>query len=108
MPAIAENMTEVVRNLLVYRARDAHDQVVAEVLAEDLVSGKHVVICGTAGSGKTELLFQVLDILRGMGVARTALRHLLLKKSLMLLTSRAWAKTAPQRSRMQLLKVRQW
>ena len=73
MPAIAENMTEVVRNLLVYRARDAHDQVVAEVLAEDLVSGKHVVICGTAGSGKTELLFQVLDILRGMGVGTTDL-----------------------------------
>ena len=73
MPAIAENMTDLVRKLLVYSELDTNGQVVADVLAEDLISRKHVVICGTAGSGKTELLFQVLDILRSNGVATTDL-----------------------------------
>ena len=73
MPAIAENMTDLVRELLVYSELDTNGQVVADVLAEDLISRKHVVICGTAGSGKTELLFQVLDILRSNGVATTDL-----------------------------------
>jgi hypothetical protein len=73
MPAIAENMTDLVRQLLVYSELDTNEQVVADVLADDLISRKHVVICGTAGSGKTELLFRVLEALRSKGVATTDL-----------------------------------
>ena len=73
MPAIAENMTDLVRELLVYSEVDTNKQVVADVLADDLISRRHVVICGTAGSGKTELLFRVLEILRSKGVATTGL-----------------------------------
>jgi hypothetical protein len=73
MPAIAENMTDLVRKLLVYSELDTNEQVVADVLADDLILRKHVVICGTAGSGKTELLFRVLEALRSKGVATTDL-----------------------------------